>query len=331
MKVLVTGANGFVGASLCRALAQEGHEVLALVRRGSDRSELEGVPAQIVDGDVTDPGSLARTFVGVDSVFHLAGVIAYRKADRALMERVNVEGTAHVLKACREAGVRRLVHMSSVTAIGAGFKPTQVLNEGSSYNIAHLDLGYFETKRQAEELVRSAVAIDGVDAVIVNPSTIYGPGDARKGSRKTQLKVAQGRFPFYTGGGVSIVALDDAISGIIAAWKKGRKGERYILAGDNILIKELFALIAEAAGVKAPGLKIPDAVLFALGRWGDLKAALGLKSSVSVENAWSSTLYHWFDHSKARAELDFRPRPAREAIASSVAWMRENGLLDKNP
>lgn len=327
MKVLVTGANGFVGAKLCQALAEHGHEVLALVRRGSDRSELEGVSVRTIDGDVTDLPSLTSALNGVDSVFHLAGVIAYRKADRPLMDRVNVGGTENIVIACRQAGIRRLVHMSSVTAVGAGFTPTQILNENSPYNLAHLDLGYFETKRRAEELVVTAARAGDLDAVIVNPSTIYGPGDARKGSRKTQLKVAQGRFPFYTGGGVSVIAIEDAVMGILSAWKKGRTGERYILAGDNLLIKDLFRHIASAAGVKAPYLKIPDAVLFGLGAWGDFKTSVGMKSSVSVENAWSSTLYHWFDHTKARTELDFRPRPAEQAITASVAWMREAGLL----
>lgn len=329
MKVLVTGANGFVGAWVCKGLVADGHEVFALVRPNADLSELEGVPVRFVEGDVTNLAALKSAFQGMDSVFHLAGVIAYRKADRPLMNKVNVEGTTNVLIACEEAKVRRLLHMSSVTAVGAGFKPSQILNEDSAYNLEHLDLGYFETKRKAEALVRAAVQDGKVDAVIVNPSTIYGSGDARKGSRKTQLKVAQGKFPFFTSGGVSIVAVEDAVAGIISAWKNGRSGERYILSGENILIKDLLRIIAEEAGSPPPKWHLPDFVIFAVGRWGDLKAKLGMKSSISVENAWSSTLYHWFDHMKAKQELGFNPRPAREAIAASVQWMREQGLLDR--
>lgn len=327
MKVVVTGANGFLGSWVVRALLKEGAEVHALVRPNSDVSELDGLAVKIVHGDVTEPGSLLAAFEGADSVFHLAGVIAYKRSQRALMEKVNVEGTRHVIHACKAMKVRRLVHLSSVTAIGAGFSPREILNENSPYNIAGLKLGYFDTKHEAENLVREAVWRGEIDAVILNPSTIYGPGDALKGSRKTQVKVASGRFPFYTSGGVSIIHVEDAVAGILAAWKKGRSGERYILSGENLLIRDLFRIIAEEAGVPAPQWKLPGFVLFTIGAIGDLKEKLGFSSSVSLENAWTSTLYHWFDNSKARREFGLNPRPAREALKASVAWMKEHGLL----
>lgn len=326
-KVLVTGANGFLGSWVVRRLLDEGHQVFSLVRKSSDLSELEGAKTEFVYGDVTDLHSLLETFQNMDSVFHLAGLIAYKKADREKMEKVNVTGTANVVEACRATGIRRLVHLSSVVAVGAGFTPDQVLNEESPYNIAHLNLGYFETKRKAELIVKEACQKNRLDAVILNPSTIYGPGDARKGSRKTQLKVAQGKFKFYTAGGVNVVAVEDAVDGIISAWKKGRTGERYILSGDNLLIKKLFEIIAHEAGQKPPHLLLPSPVLHALGITGDLMTALGLKAPFSQENAWTSTLYHWFDSSKAQRELDFKPRAAEIAISQSVKWIKENGLL----
>jgi dihydroflavonol-4-reductase len=326
-KVLVTGANGFLGSWVVRRLLDEGHQVFSLVRRSSDLSELEGVQTEFVYGDVTDLHSLLETFQSMDSVFHLAGLIAYKKADREKMEKVNVDGTSNVVEACRATGIRRLVHLSSVVAVGAGFTPDQILNEDSPYNIAHLNLGYFETKRKAELIVKEACQKNRLDAVILNPSTIYGPGDARKGSRKTQLKVAQGKFKFYTAGGVNVVAVEDAVDGIISAWKKGRTGERYILSGDNLLIKKLFEIIAHEAGQKPPHMLLPSPVLHALGFTGDLMTALGLKAPFSQENAWTSTLYHWFDSSKAQRELDFKPRAAEIAISQSVKWIKENGLL----
>ncbi|MBX2987944.1 MAG: NAD-dependent epimerase/dehydratase family protein [Bdellovibrionaceae bacterium] len=327
MKVVVTGANGFLGSWVVRALQKEGADVHALVRPSGDLSELDGTPVKFVHGDVTSLESLQSAFAGADSVFHLAGLISYKRSQRGLMEKVNVGGTRHVLEACRTAKVRRLVHLSSVTAIGAGFSRREILNENSPYNIARLRLGYFDTKREAEQLVREAVWKGEVDAVILNPSTIYGPGDARKGSRKTQIKVARGEFPFYTSGGVSVIHIEDAITGILAGWRKGRSGERYILSGENLLIRDLFRLIAEEAGVEPPHWRLPSSVLFALGALGDLKEKCGMSSSVSVENAWSSTLYHWFDNSKAKREFALNPRPAREALKASVDWMKENGLL----
>lgn len=327
MKVLVTGANGFLGNWVTRALVNEGHEVYALVRPKSDLSELDGVSCNFVHGDVTDIGSLLQTFKGMDSVFHLAGVIAYKKSQRHLMDKVNVQGTANVVEVCREYKIRRLVYLSSVVAIGAGFSSSEICNENSPYNISKLDLGYFETKRAAEEIVKKACEKKEIDAVILNPSTIYGAGDAKKGSRKMQLKVAQGKLKFYTSGGVNVVAVEDVVDGILKAWKTGRNGERYILAGENILIKDLFAMIAEEAGVAAPTHQLPNSLLHAVGIVGDALEKFGLKGPLSRENAYTATMFHWFDSSKAQKELNFNPRPARFAIHNSVQWMKDQGLL----
>ena len=326
MKALVTGANGFLGAWLTRRLIADGHETYALVRKTSDLTELEGVNPHYVYGDVTDKASLRDAFKGMDVVFHLAGVVAYKKSDRPLMDKVNVTGTQNVVEACYEMDVPQLLHVSSVVAIGASFKP-QALDESSSYTIANLDLGYFETKRLAEEIVMQAVQKKQIRAVCVNPSTIYGFGDAKKGSRKTQVKVANESFPFYTSGGVSIVAVEDVIEGILLALKHGRNGERYILAGENITIKDLFHKIAKFAGVKPPQIYMPNWLLHVIGFIGDTLTRFGLKGGVSRENAYTATMYHWFDSSKAQQELGFKPRSADEAIGNSVRWMKDNGYI----
>lgn len=328
MKVLVTGANGFLGSWLTRRLIELGHDVSIIARSSSDLSELDGLEYKKLIGDVTDLPSLEKAFRGQDTIFHLAGVIAYKAADRPLMEKANVQGTANVVSAMKNASVHDLVYLSSVVAIGAGFSQHEVLNENSPYNIHHLNLGYFETKHEAEKIVKAATGHE-LRSVILNPSTIYGAGDAKKGSRKMQIKVARHELPFYTPGGVNVVAVEDVIDGLLAAWKKGRSGERYILAGDNLLIKDLFAQIAEAAGVPAPQIQMPSFLLHGLGFLGDQAAHLGLKAPFSGENAWTSTLFHWFDNSKAKAELGFQPRPSAEAIRQSVQWMREKGYLNK--
>ncbi|MNK75540.1 3 beta-hydroxysteroid dehydrogenase/Delta 5--_4-isomerase [compost metagenome] len=327
MKVLVTGANGFLGSWLTRELVNQGHNVYALVRPKSDISELNGVNCKYLHGDVTDVHSLLEAFKGIDTVFHLAGVVAYKKSDRAQMERVNVQGTQNVVEVCREHKVRKLVYVSSVVAVGAGYTPDQVMTENSEFNIHDLDLGYFETKHEAEKIVKKACDRGEIDAVMINPSTIYGAGDAKKGSRKMQVKVAQGKLKFYTSGGVNVVAAEDVVQGIISAWKKGRTGERYILCGENMLIKDLFKIIAEEAGVSPPNKLMPDTVLHVVGAIGDTMEKVGLKGPLSRENAYTATMYHWFDCTKAKQELDFHPRPAREAIHNSVQWMKDHGLL----
>lgn len=325
MAVLVTGATGFVGSWLVRRLIERGESVCVLHRENSSLEELKGLSFRSCIGDITDPRSLTQAVQDVDTVFHLAGVVGYTRSQRTLMERVNVQGTENVVAAMRGTG-KKLVYMSSVVAVGASFdgKP---LNEDSPYNVAHLNLGYFETKRRAEEVVIGATRQGEITSVILNPSTIYGAGDAKKGSRKTQLKVAKGQLPFYTSGGVSVVSVHDVVQAVLKARDVGRNGERYILSGENITIKDLFARIATMAGVKPPSIFLPNPVVHALGKMGDVLEKFGRKGPISGENAWTSVLYHWFDHAKATAELDFRPRPAQEALSESVEWMKHNGYL----
>lgn len=325
MAVLVTGATGFVGSWLVRRLVERGERVHVLHRPSSRLDDLEKLDFVSALGDVTDPESMRKACAPVDTVFHLAGLVAYSRAQRGQMEAVNVGGTKNVVHALRGTD-KRLIYMSSVVAVGASFTP-QPMNEDSAYNVSRLNLGYFETKRRAEELVMTACRQGELNGTMINPSTIYGPGDAKKGSRKTQIKVAQGRFPFYTSGGVSIVSVHDVVDAVLAARQKGRVGERYIVSGENITIRELFERIAGLAGVRPPGIYLPDPVVRSLGLLGDLLERLGRKGPLNSENAWTSILFHWFDHSKARAELGFNPRPAQEALKESIEWMKENGIL----
>ncbi len=328
-KVIVTGANGFVGAWLVKGLLQQGHQVSILCRETSDLSDLQGLDFEKCIGDITEASSINTAFQGMDTVFHLAGLVSYKKSERPRMDLVNVLGTKNVVDSVKKNEVSKLVHFSSVVAIGAGFSADEVLNENSKFNLSPLNLGYFETKKQAEEIVLQAFQKKEIDCVILNPSTIYGPADAKKGSRSNQIKVAQGKMPFYTSGGVSVVGVENVIQGTLAAWKKGRSGERYILAGENLTIKRLFEMIAKEAGVLPPQVKLPTLVLHFLGAITEGLNQMGLKGPISSETAWTSTLFHWFDSSKAERELDFKPGSAEKAIAASVAWMKENGLLNR--
>lgn len=331
MKVLVTGANGFLGSWLVKRLLKEGYEVSALVRKRSDLSELSDINSQysglsVVYGDVTDKNSLLNHFVKKDIIFHLAGVVGYKKHLRPLMNLVNVQGTQNVVDACQLLAVPKLLHLSSVVSIGSSFKP-EVMNEQSSYKISHLDLGYFETKRQAENIVLEAAAAGKIQATCVNPSTIYGFGDAKKGSRKNQIKVARGELKFYTAGGVNVVAVEDVVEGILLASQKGRNAERYILASENMTIKSLFEKIAAAAGVPAPAYQLPTWLLHALGFAGDQLSKVGFHKGLSQENAYTATMFHWFDSSKAQKELGFQPHSSDLAIENSVKWMKDHGYL----
>ncbi len=330
MRALVTGGNGFLGAHLIRRLLSERIEVVAFIRKSSQLSEIQNKDLLHFEyGDITDKASVLSALKKSkpDVVFHLAGFVGYKKSERSIMEAINVIGTKNVIEAMAEAKVPKLVHVSSVVAIGAGFRATEVMDETSKYNLGALNLGYFETKRKAEELVHSATTKGDIQSVILNPSTIYGPADAKKGSRKTQLKVAQGKFKFYTSGGVSVVSVEDAIEGIFQGFQKGKNGERYILSGENILIKELFTKIAGFAGVEAPSIFLPNVALHVLGKAGDLLTALGKPVSLSQENAWTASLFHWFKNDKSKVDLGIQFKPADYSIRQSVDWMRENKLI----
>ena len=325
MKILVTGATGFIGGQLVKGLVQGGHQVCIFRRDQSDCSELSGLDIEHFVGDIRDLQSLKEATQGIEIVCHLAGLVGYSRAMRPLMEQINVVGTQNVIQACLTNNVQRLIHMSSVVTVGASMDK-EVLDEDSEYTLSRFNLGYFETKREAERLVQRAVAENGLDAVILNPSTVYGAGDARKGSRTIQLKIARGKFPFYTSGGVSITAVEEVVGVVISAMRRGRTGERYILSGENILIKDLFIMIAKEAESTEPSIRLPKPLLYTLGFFGDFLEKRGKRVPINLENARIATMYHWFDSSKAQRELGFRPRPAEESIARSVQWMRDHLL-----
>jgi dihydroflavonol-4-reductase len=327
VKILVTGATGFIGQHLVNQLIKDGHEVTVLVRKPLKETELKNLPVRAAIGDVTDFNSLLHATENQDIVYHLAGKIAYKPSEHKDMVKVNVGGTQKVVDACVTQKTPALVYMSSVVAIGASFTPT-VLTETATYNVSHLNLGYFETKHAAEELVKTAVHHNGLKAYILNPSTVYGAGDATKGSRTVQRKVAMGKFPFYTPGGVNVVHIQDVLHCLKVVVQKGRVGERYIVGGENLLLKNVFAMIAEVAGVKPPRLPLPRWALHTLGALGDnVLTPLGLKSPLSRETAWTSSMYHWFSSEKAQKELGLNVTPAKLAIQDSVEWMIKNGYL----
>lgn len=326
MNVLVTGASGFVGQALTKKLAELG-SVRVLLRHKPAPGQYDSTKVEVFIGDVTDPASMLRATNNVEVIYHLAGVVGYSLKDRKLMEQVNVGGTRHTLEAFKKSKCRRLIHMSSVAAVGASLDGAKPLDENSEYNLHPLNLGYFETKKAAENLVLTAVKNGDVDAVILNPSNIYGAGDAQKGSRSTQIKIAKGDFPYYTSGGVSIAHVNDITDALISATTRGRSGERYILSGENLQIFDLFCQIAECAGVPAPKWHLPNFIVKGLAETSAWFERRGRKGPVSSESARASILYHWFDCSKAQRELGYRPQPSRNAIQDSVHWMKANGVI----
>lgn len=321
-KVLITGANGFLGSNLCKKLISRGFDVSVLVRKNSDLSDLEGLNLKYHYGDILDTNSLNQALQNQDYVLHLAGLISYKRWERDKLYQVNVVGTKNVLESCIQNRIQKLLFLSSVVTIGASFNP-EILNESSPYKVKNLDFGYFETKKEAEELVLAAARKNQIFAYAINPSTIYGPADAKKGSRNNQIKVAQGKMSFYTRGGVNVISVDDVTEGLILSLDRAQSGERYVFCNENLTIKELFKVIAKEAGQAAPSTEVPSLILRGFSRICDL-----FKFGMSRDRAYTATMYHWFSGEKAKNELGFIPKTSSEdAIKQSVQWMKDHKYL----
>lgn len=313
-KVLVTGASGFLGGYLTRELVRLQYDVTVLVRDPAWKQD--GV--RVVVGNILDVQSLSQALEGQEAVFHLAALVALKRSERKSCFDLSIQGTQNVVEACKKAKVKRLVHVSSVVSIGASLTPDRSLNEGAENILKGKGFSNFDAKLKAEEIVLAAANRGEIDAVVVNPSMIFGAGDAKKAARKGNVLAAKGKLPFYPPGGINVVAVEDVVDGMIRALEKGKSGERYILSGENMTFKEVLTLYSTLAGAKPPRSAMSASALKMAGRLAD---SLKLNSSLSYETALAATLYHWFDHSKATQELGFSPRPAREAIENSVKWI----------
>jgi dihydroflavonol-4-reductase len=317
MRALVTGAAGFIGSHVVRALAAEGIDVVAFDRRFAT-PEL-GDLAQLVQGDVLDHDSLARAMADCEVVFHMAAVYSYARRDSALMQTVNVDGTRAVLEVAARGRRRRVVHTSSCATCGpvAGRAAT----ERDLPTTADLAIPYKRTKLAGEQLALSAAA-DGLDVVVVNPTVPVGPGDLRPTpTGKMVADVAQGRATAYLArSALNVVAVEDVAVGHLRALEHGRSGERYLLGGENLTIREVFALIATSAGRRAPRIGVPWSAAYAAA----LVANAALRpldrepQMLLVDEVRSGRVPHLFDDSKARSELSYVSRPTAEALAGAA-------------
>lgn len=324
MILLVTGANGFLGSHLIESLIKAGHTVNALVRSGSSASWLQSENCHQFVGDITKIETILPAFKNVDFVYHCAGLMSEYRSDTKRLFEVNESGTRNVLDACLLNKINRLVHVSSTVTFGAELKEGKLRNEEDHYNLKTFKISNTDSKKRAEELVRKYIKEKGLDAVIVNPSLVYGARDALKSVRSQNIKAAKGELPFYTLGSVNIVPVSSVVSGMIKACEIGRSGESYILSGQNISFKNLFTVISEANNKKGPSHGIPNFILKLVGRIGDL---IG-HQVISSANLIMPSLFFNYSNEKAVKELGFEAGDSIAAITESVEWMRENNLLN---
>jgi dihydroflavonol-4-reductase len=319
MRALVTGAAGFIGMHVVHALASAGADVVAFDRSfPADQTDWPDAATAIV-GDVLDPDALSQAMADCEAVFHMAAVYSYRRADAALMQRVNVEGTRAVLEAAARGRPRRVIHTSSCATCGpvAGRAAT----EQDLPSAGGLAIPYKRTKLDGERLVLDA-ARAGMDALVVNPTVPVGPGDLRPTpTGKMVADVASGRAGGYLlNSSLNIVAVEDVAAGHVLAYEHGSTGERYLLGGENLTIRDVFGQIATAVGRPAPRVGVPWPIAYAAARVATeaLRPLSREPRMLLVDEVRSGRLPHRFDDTKARTELGYSSRPAAEALAAAA-------------
>ncbi|MGW7172208.1 SDR family NAD(P)-dependent oxidoreductase [Streptomyces xanthophaeus] len=326
-RVMITGASGSLGSAFARHLIEDGADVVALLREGDGPGGLERHldRCEIRRGDVTDLESLERAMEGIEEVYHFAGIAVTLNKLHPLMERVNVQGCANVVRAAGSAGVRRIVHASSISAIGY---PAigEIVDEDFDISRSACVNSYMITKRAGEREMIRGWREGGPEVVIVNLSACIAPySDRRYGWAMLVESARKGKLAAYPLGGAAFTSVEDMNSGLRAAMDKGRPGRRYIVSSVNLTYRELFTLVNKVVGAPAPKLAVPNAVIRAAGLAGAVVAAFRkdpMKSPFIVpENAALTVNQLFYDTSRAQRELGFRPTPLDESVAEVDRWL----------
>jgi len=327
MKTLVTGATGFLGSHVARELASRGQFVRVLVRPSGNLRALEGIPTERVTGDLRDRASLDRALEGIQRVYHVAADYRLWARDPREIYASNVTGTQNLLDASRRAGVERFVYTSTVATIAVP-RGGALPNEETQASIGEMIGHYKRSKFEAEQSAFRA-AKDGLPVVIVNPTTPVGPGDWKPTpTGKIIVDFLNGRMPGYVDTGLNFVPVEDCARGHLLAADRGRVGERYILGGENLTLKQMLDLLASVSGRRAPRWKFPHVLAYAAGCIDTAVARLlGREPQIPLEGVRMSRHRMFADAAKAGRELGFAPGPVAAALARATAWYESNGYV----
>jgi dihydroflavonol-4-reductase len=324
VRALVTGATGFVGSAVARRLLRDGHRVRVLARAGSDRRNLQGLDVEVVEGDLTKPSTLLPACEGCDALFHVAADYRLWAPDPSELYRSNVDGTRAILEAAKRVGVPRIVYTSSVATLGIPKDGTPG-SETTPVSVDDMIGHYKRSKFLAEEEARKFAA-DGLPIVIVNPSTPIGPYDIKPTPTGRVVRDAMaGKVPAYVDTGLNIVHVDDVAEGHWLAFERGVVGERYVLGGFDMSLREVLTEIADIAGRSPPKIRLPHAVVMPIAYVSEAWARLtGMNPIATVEEVRMSKKRMFFTSEKARRELGYTARPARLALEDAVRWFRQS-------
>ncbi len=319
--VLVTGASGFLGWHVARALVERGRAVRALVRSGS---RVSGLDVESITGDLRDRPSLEQAVAGCADVFHVAADYRLWAKDPAELYRSNVDGTRNLLDAAQSAGVERMVYTSTVGCIGIPEKG--IGDEQTPVSLADMTGHYKRSKFLAEQVVREFAAA-GFPVVIVNPTAPVGDHDVKPTpTGQTVLDFLEGRMPAFIDTGLNIVSARDVAEGHLLAWERGMAGERYILGSQNLTLAEILQLLAKITGLPAPRIRLPYAVAYCAGLCSTAWAGMtGTPPRVPIEAVRMARKKMWVTHEKAQRLLGYDPASAEQALRCAVNWFRSAG------
>jgi dihydroflavonol-4-reductase len=322
MKVFVTGGSGFIGSVVVRTLVAEGHEARCLLRPSSRTHRIDAIKCERVEGDVCDAGAVKKGMEGCDGVIHLASLSAWNAIDSPLMDELIEGGTRNVLDAAGAQGGTPVVFVSSVVAVNGSTAP-RTFDETATFTLPDAKLKYSRCKRKAEQLCAAAIK-DGVPVVIVNPGEVYGPGDTAMITAGNLVDFARARTVLVCRGGTSVVHVDDVALAIVRALEKGRVGERYILGGDNLTIKQLAELCLLLLGQKKSIVTVPNVIIKPLTA---VATTLRIPLPYNPHLVPYATKFWFMDSSKARRELGVHFRGAPETLGPTLEWLKQSGHI----
>jgi len=326
MLAFVTGATGFVGSHVARVLAEQGADLRLLVRSGSDLRNIEDLKAERVIGDLRDSASLKKAVSGCDAVFHVAADYRLWVRDPDEMYRSNVEGTRAVLEAARQSGVRRVVYTSSVATMGFT-SDGHLAHENSPVSLANMIGTYKRSKFMAEQVAVEA-ARSGIDVVVVNPTTPVGERDIKPTpTGRIVVDFLKKKFPAYVDTGLNLVDVKECAQGHAAALEKGRSGERYILGGENLTLKQILDKLAALTGLPSPRIRVPYAVALATGVVDQVLTGYIRKREprATIDAVRMGRKKMFVSSSKAERDLGWKTVPVDDALRRAVKWFQANG------
>ncbi len=329
MKILVTGADGLLGSNLVRELLSRSYDVTALVQEQKVYPTLADLPINMVIGDLLDPISIHKALNNMEIVIHCAANTSMFPPRQEIVNRVNLNGVATIISACKENQVKRLIYVGTANSFGSG-TPTNLGDETRAYNAEKYGLDYMDSKYKAQKLLLEEVANGSLDALVVNPTFMIGPYDSRPSSGEMLLGIYFKKVPGYTLGGKNFVAVKDVATAIANAITVGKKGECYILGNENITYQSAFDKISKIAQVKSPRFKLSTPLVRFYGKTNSILGKLfKFSPKVTHELAILASEEHYYSSAKAIKELNMPQTPIDIAIADSFSWFKENNYLTK--